>query len=102
MAERSTLLAINESSVCVSAPYLCALGHGGFFHPSLASVADFPGLPEPAGPSQCWGSVGFLVAEGQKGGEVKPRGHGQRERGAGPGADAAVERHATSGPEGKK
>ncbi len=88
--------------VCVSAPYLGALGHGGFFHPSLVSVADFPGLPEPAGPSQCRWPAGFLVAEGQKGGEVKPWGRGQRERGAGPGAAAAAERHATSGPEGKK
>lgn len=42
------------------------------------------------------------MAEGQKGGEVKPQGRGQRERGAGPGAAAAVERHTTSGPEGKK
>lgn len=42
------------------------------------------------------------MAEGQKGGEVNPQGRGQRERGAGPGAAAAVERHATSGPEGKK
>lgn len=42
------------------------------------------------------------MAEGQKGGEVKPRGRGQRERGAGPGAAAAAERHTTSGPEGKK
>lgn len=42
------------------------------------------------------------MAEGQKGGEVKPRGRGQRERGAGPGAAAAAERHTTSGPERKK
>lgn len=42
------------------------------------------------------------MAEGQKGGEVKPRGHGQRERGAGLGAAAAVERQTTSGPEGKE
>lgn len=42
------------------------------------------------------------MAEGQKGGEVNPQGRGQRERGAEPGAAAAVERHATSGPEGKK
>lgn len=46
--------------------------------------------------------MGFLVAEGQKGGEVKPQGRGQHERGAGPGAAAAVERQTTSGPEGKK
>lgn len=42
------------------------------------------------------------MAEGQKGGEVKPQGRGQHERGAGPGAAAAVERQTTSGPEGKK
>lgn len=89
-------------AVCESAPYLGAPGHGGFFHPSLASVADFPGLPEPAGPSQSRWLVEFLVAEGQKGGEVKPQVRGQHERGAGPGAAAAAERQTTSGPEGKK
>lgn len=42
------------------------------------------------------------MAEGSKGGEVKPWGRGLRVRGAGPGAAAAVERHTTSGPEGKE
>lgn len=42
------------------------------------------------------------MAEGQKGGEVKPQGRGQHERGAGPGVAAAAERQTTEWARGKK
>lgn len=76
--------------VSVCAPYLCAPGRGGFFHLSQAGVADFPELPEPAGPSQSRWPEGFLVAAGQTDEGVKPQDRGQHERGAGPGAAAAL------------
>lgn len=88
--------------MCVHAPYLGAPGRGGFFHLSQAGVADFPELPEPAGPSQSRWPEGFLVAAGQTDEGVKPQDRGQRERGAEPGAAAAAEKQTTSGPVGKK
>lgn len=91
-------------AVCVAgcAPHLGAPGRGGSSHPSQAGGSGCQERPEPANRIQHLSPGGGRVAAGLRGeGAAGPGGRGQRERGAGPEAAAAVNKHRETGDETK-
>lgn len=83
--------AVSRASVAGGAPHLGAPGRGGSSHPSQAGGPGCQERPAPAGPSRRQCREGGRGAAGPMGGAAAGRGgRGRRERGAEPGAAAAV------------
>lgn len=80
------------------APHLGAPGHGGSSHPSQAGGPGCQERPGPAGRSQRLSQGGGRAAAGLRGGGAAgPAGRGPREKGAEPGAAAAVNKRRETG-----